>query len=199
MSTMYVVIDTETTGLHVGPIKAHPVEIAAVCLDDFDVAFCERIRPSILIDPKASAIHGMTNESLDLCRNEMEVMQDFVTFLDRVSKPTLESGGTLKLVAHNASFDLITIYGALSRCGLSLPNHTWVCTMRMSRSRFTARGNGEHTLKRCCERAAIAYEDAHAALADAKMCALLFRSLNEAPSVNTAHYMTPQELIITVI
>ena len=183
---MYVVVDTETTGLHVGPVKAHPIEIAAICLDDFDTSFCERIRPSIPIDPKASAIHGMTNESLDLCRNEMDVMRDFVTFLDRVSKPVLESGGSLKLIAHNTSFDLITIYGALARCGLSLPNHTWVCTMRMSRSRYSVRGNGEHTLKRCCERAGIPYENAHEALADAKMCGLLFKSFKESSPIMKA-------------
>jgi DNA polymerase-3 subunit epsilon len=157
-------IDTETTDLK----NAHPIEIAAVCVDDFSIVFCERIRPSIDIDPKAQAVHGISLESLSQCRSESEVMNDFVLFLTTNNAKTL--------VAHNAAFDKNVIHGALQRSHLQIPEFEWECTLEMSRRKMPKL---KHKLSDCCLRLGIDYKDAHCALPDAIMCARVFKSFYE--------------------
>ena len=159
----YFAVDTETTGLK----KPRPIEIAAVCIDDFSLSFCERIKPTIEIEAGAQKVHGISKESLIGCRSEAEVMKDFLAFL--------EKNGAYTLVAHNASFDRDVIENALKRSQLNSLQMPWECTMEMSKDRLKKDG-ARHRLSDCCERAGIQYEDAHCALPDAIMCAKVFKS-----------------------
>jgi DNA polymerase III epsilon subunit-like protein len=160
---MHFAIDTETTSLK----DPFPVEIAAVKVDDFSVAFCERIRATEPIDPYAEAVHGISDRSLINCRPESEVMTDFLKFIVDEAK-----GSHIVLVAHNAKFDQTVIQNALQRCNLALPpSTTWECTMQMSR----AKKFKNCKLSDCCLRAGIDYKDAHSALPDAIMCARVFK------------------------
>lgn len=163
---MLFAVDTETTGLK----DARPIEIAAVCVDDFSIAFCERIKPDIPIEAGAIAVHGITAKSLASCRTEKEVMQDFVTFIAR--------HGAKTIVAHNAAFDQSVIAKAMDRAAIPSLGLPWACTLEMSRAKFAARGS-KHKLSDCCARAGIEYKDAHCALSDAIMCARVFKSFFE--------------------
>lgn len=164
---MHFAVDTETTSLK----DPYPVEIAAVKVDDFSVAFCERIRAIVAIDARAEAVHGISERALINCRNEFEVMTDFLQFIVRESK-----GSPIVLVAHNAKFDEEVIKNALLRCKLVLPPTTsWACTMQMSRAKKFKKCK----LSDCCLRVGIAYKDSHSALPDAIMCARVFKTFFE--------------------
>lgn len=161
---MHFAIDTETTGLR----SPWPVEIAAVRVDDFSRAFCERINTPEPIDPRASDVHGIFAADLAHCRSELAVIKDFLVYLAEHS-----AGQAPVLVAHNARFDRAVLEGALRRCNLELPRGTtWLCTLEMSR----ARGHAKNTLAACCQRAGVSYEDGHCALPDAIMCARVYRA-----------------------
>jgi DNA polymerase III epsilon subunit-like protein len=176
---MLIVIDVETTD----PENAHPIEIAAAVLPHLDVTFKERIRPSpgVKISPKATKFHHIKISDLELYRSEKEVMTAFIAFLKDKGAPTIASGGTLQLVAHIATFDRRVIDSALERCGLTseMPSHTWLCTMLLSRATYAVHGTRHHTLEWCCVRAGIPYTNAHAALAEAKMCGKVYLALME--------------------
>ena len=156
-------VDTETTGLD----DPRPIEIAAVCVDDFSIAFCERIKPEVPIEAEAIALHGMTRESLASCRSESEVIRDFINFLAR--------HGARELVAHKASFDRGVIERALERSQMPLLRMPWRCTIDMSRAKLPQYGV-RHKLSDCCARAGIDYKEAHSALHDAIMCARVFKN-----------------------
>jgi DNA polymerase III epsilon subunit-like protein len=162
---VHFAVDTETTAFK----NAYPVEIAAVKVDDLSIAFCQRIRTSAFMEPRAEAVHGISQASLANAPTETIVMAAFRDFL------LAHAGGrNIVLVAHNARFDREVIENALQRCGLTLPL-TWMCTMAMNR----ARKHKNNKLSDCCARAGIPYDDGHSALPDARMCALVFRSLFE--------------------
>lgn len=164
---MHFAVDTETTGLK----NSYPVEIAAVKVEDVLVNFCQRIRTTADIDPRAQAVHGISKASLANCPSELQVMNSFMEFL-----LSNAGGRPIVLVAHNAKFDRDVIERALQRCGLALPaNTTWECTMTMSR----AQNHQYNKLSDCCARAGIPYDDGHCALPDAIMCALVFKSFFE--------------------
>lgn len=174
MAAVHFAVDTETTALK----DPHPVEIAAVKVTDFSAAFCQRIRTTARIDPRAQAVHGISHAALINCPSEPVAMRAFLDFLHAHA-----GNRPVVLVAHNARFDREVIERALLRCGLALPPHTtWECTMLMSR----ALNHKSCKLSDCCERAGIAYEDAHCALPDAIMCARVFASFFE--DANSAIY-----------
>jgi DNA polymerase III epsilon subunit-like protein len=165
---MHFAVDTETTSLR----DPRPIEIAAVKVDDFTVAFCERIRSDVPIDSRAEAVHGISARTLINCRDEIEVMSSFLSFLSTHSNET-----PIVLVAHNARFDKLVIENALERCKLKFPNNvTWECTMEMSRKKKFKNCK----LSECCKRAGIEYQDAHCALPDAIMCARVYKNFFKA-------------------
>lgn len=160
---MHFAIDTETNSLK----TPYPIEIAAVCVNDFSIAFCERIHTFAPMDPRAEAIHGISQRSLVNCRSELEVMESFISFLNENSNRQ-----TTVLVAHNANFDKQVVENALLRCNLKLPpGTTWECTMKMAK----AQGHKNCTLEDCCARAGVIYAEAHCSLPDAIMCARVYK------------------------
>ena len=67
MAKKYIILDTETTGLHVK--EGHRViEIGAVLLNDRQKSedhFHTYLNPMRLIDDEATQVHGITNEDLN--------------------------------------------------------------------------------------------------------------------------------------
>ena len=67
MAKKYIILDTETTGLHVN--EGHKViEIGAVVLNDRQKSeeyFHTYLNPFRLIDEEATQVHGITNEDLN--------------------------------------------------------------------------------------------------------------------------------------
>jgi DNA polymerase III epsilon subunit-like protein len=87
----FIAVDTETTGL----VMPMPIEIAAEELFS-GATFCEKIRPTKAIDPGATAVHGLSEDSLKDCRSLKEVLADFLEFVGH--EP-------VTFIAHNAAFD----------------------------------------------------------------------------------------------
>lgn len=85
--TPFIILDTETTGLH--PDKDYIVELAAVkhqvidCklqkIAQIDFYLC----PPFKMDEKVIAIHGITNEFLQDKPTEKELFPDILKFLEK--------------------------------------------------------------------------------------------------------------------
>jgi DNA polymerase-3 subunit epsilon len=97
MAKKYIILDTETTGLHVK--EGHRIiEIGAVLLNDRKKSedhFHTYLNPMRLIDDEATQVHGITNEDLNDKPLFEDIAEEFLEFVD---------GATL--VIHNAEFDV---------------------------------------------------------------------------------------------
>ena len=110
MAKKYIILDTETTGLHVK--EGHRViEIGAVLLNDRQKSedhFHTYLNPMRLIDDEATQVHGITNEDLNDKPLFEEIAEEFLEFVD---------GSTL--VIHNAQFDVGFLDNELNNSKLS--------------------------------------------------------------------------------
>lgn len=161
MPCIHFAIDTETTGFK----DSRPIEIAAVCIDDYSINFCKRIKPLVEIEEGAFNVHGISKDMLKDCPEEKDVLTDFLKFL-------LKHNAQI-LIAHNASFDKKILRDAFERHDLKFPTVEWECTLLKSRSLYPGQ---KHKLSNCCVRAGIEYLDSHSALPDAIMCAKVYKS-----------------------
>ena len=97
MAKKYIILDTETTGLHVK--EGHRIiEIGAVLLNDRKKSedhFHTYLNPMRLIDDEATQVHGITNKDLNDKPLFEDIAEEFLEFVD---------GATL--VIHNAEFDV---------------------------------------------------------------------------------------------
>lgn len=78
------IIDTETTNVYWN--SAAPVQIAAVICDskgNILDSFNERIKTTHIIDPAASAVHGIYEKDLVNCRPESAVLTDFCEWMEQ--------------------------------------------------------------------------------------------------------------------
>jgi DNA polymerase-3 subunit epsilon len=161
MKKMYFAIDTETTGFK----DSRPIEIAAVCIDNYSINFCEKINTNVDIEEGAQKVHGISKDDLKHCRDEKDVLIDILHFL-------IKNNATV-LIAHNVSFDRKILSDACERHHLKMPQVEWECTLLKSRSLYPTL---KHKLSDCCKRAGIEYKDSHSSLPDAIMCAEVFKS-----------------------
>ena len=122
---VYVVYDTETTGLNckqdqmieIGAVKVKNDEI----IDRFDeLICCDRPLPKIITE--------LTNIS-----DDMLVGKDTE---ENVTKRFLEFCGDLPLVAHNAAFDISFVESAIEKYGLKPFNNTVLDTMGIARAMY---------------------------------------------------------------
>ncbi|OUC97763.1 3'-5' exonuclease [Streptosporangium minutum] len=153
----YVVVDVETTGF--SPAKGDRIcEIALVSLDTDGTTVDEW---HSLVDPRrgtgAVHVHGITG-----------AMVEGAPVIEEVLDEVWQRIAGRVLVAHNISFDL--------RFLSVLPGSHWLtetlCTQRLAPGLVP---DGKWALGACCERAGIPFSNAHAALADARATAELFR------------------------
>ncbi len=167
-----VVIDTETTGLN--PALGHRVvEIGAVRLENGAVTaeLSQLIQPDRPMDPKASAVNGITDEDLRHQPRFAEIAPALLDMLD----------GAL-LIAHNAPFDaafigqelFISGYGASREPGLPLLPNPWLCTLLLAREFFYF---GSNNLGNVARQLGVRMGLAHRALADVYMTAEIFKRM----------------------
>lgn len=113
MSAIYLVLDTETTGLN--PLKNNLLQIAALALDSklnilatFDQDICPPIGTEFC--PVSSKIHNFSAERIQNGRDYQEICDEFVTFVKTnfVEKPVI--------IGQFYPFDYAFLNIALSKC-----------------------------------------------------------------------------------
>ena len=136
MAKKYIILDTETTGLHVK--EGHRIiEIGAVLLIDrkkSEVHFHTYLNPMRLIDDEATQVHGITNEDLNDKPLFEDIAEEFLEFVD---------GATL--VIHNAEFDVGFLNNELKLASSTFPKLEEICTiedsLQMARDMFPGQRN----------------------------------------------------------
>jgi DNA polymerase-3 subunit epsilon len=163
-----VVLDTETTGLD--PASGHRiVEIGCVELMNHvptGRTFHQYLNPERPMPADAYAVHGLSQAFLQDKPRFVEIVGDFVAFLDGAP-----------LVIHNAAFDLGFLNAELARSGGTLlPSDRAVDTVQLARRLFPG---APANLDALCKRFQIDNTDRvqHGALKDALLLARVYLEL----------------------
>lgn len=166
-----VVLDTETTGLYPG-LGHRVVEIGAVRLENWQpvAEFNQLINPERKIEPKASAVSGISDADLIGRPTFTDIALELSAFL----------AGAL-IVAHNAAFDagfLGMEYFISNPTGFAprtpvLPN-PWLCTLLLARRHFYF---GRNNLGHIARKLGVRMGKAHRALNDVYMTAEILKRM----------------------
>lgn len=150
-------IDTETTGLN--PATDRLLEVGAVRFSKDGVidTFNQLINPGCSIPYNATRINHITEDMVQTCPTEKEILPDLVKFVSNSI-----------LVAHNANFDLKFINTALVRCGHKSLSNRVEDTVKISRSIFPSLES--HRLQFLAQHFNIDPGNAHRAQDDARVC-----------------------------
>lgn len=179
-----IVLDTETTGLE--PSKGHRIiEIGCVELENRKLTgrhYHQYIQPEREIEAQAMEVHGITNEFLKDKPTFIQVMDDFMTFVDGA-----------ELIIHNAPFDIGFINHELSKHGgnkyKAITHYCGVIdTLVMARQKHPGQKNNLDAL---CKRYGVdnSQRDLHGALLDSEILAdvyLLMTGGQRALSLSSA-------------
>ena len=136
-----VILDTETTGLHVDR-GDRIIEVA--CIELIDRArkgqsFQRYVNPERPIDADAMQVHGITDEMLRDKPRFADIADEFLAFI-----------GEDPLVIHNAPFDMGFLNEELRLCDRQpIPRQRSVDTLEMSRRRHPG---ARHSLDKLAER-----------------------------------------------
>lgn len=163
-----IVFDTETTGFD--PFNGdRVVEIGCVIVEDYlptgDV-YHTYINPERAMPASAENIHGLSAEFLKGHPTFSEIIADFRDFC-----------GDLKMVAHNAEFDMKFINWEMENLGFSpFPMQRAIDTLVIARRKFPGAAN---TLDALCKRFSIDNSNRvkHGALLDAELLAEVYLEL----------------------
>ena len=157
-SQIFVVVDTETTGLR--PADSRIIEIAAVKVIDGKLGerFSQLINPERSVPARITRITGISTRMLFNQPTIQEVWPAFIDFL-----------GDGVLVAHNLNFDLGMIQAEASRLGQDRLENTGICTLRLARRLL--RGLRSKALHSVSEFLGIRIKNRHRALGDAEATA----------------------------
>ena len=150
----YVVVDLETTGLD--PQWDSIIEVAAIRVEN-GIEICRYqslVNPSFDIDSFITELTGITNEMLSDAPSLLDVLRDFVDFIDNNV-----------IVAHNANFDVNFLYDKCSEFLDIEFSNDFVDTMRVSRRLY--KDYPHHRLCDLVERFEIEGDMEHRALSDA--------------------------------
>lgn len=162
-----VVFDTETTGL--SPRNGDRIiEIGAVKLDSGKIVdeFQSLVNCGHPINPRAQAVHGISQAMLRNHPRPEEIFPEFFTFI-----------GAATMVAHNASFDQRFLTAELELLGLTPPTN-YECTLKISRKQLTKLTNHRlDTVYRHLGGVEDSSIQRHRALDDARMAAFIWQKL----------------------
>lgn len=161
-----IVLDTETTGLE--PSKGHKViEIGCVELENRKLTgrhYHQYIQPEREIEDQAMEIHGITNEFLVGKPTFIQIMDEFMAFVDGA-----------ELIIHNAPFDIGFLNHELANAGRNkyspLTEYCSVIdTLVMARQKHPGQKNNLDAL---CKRYGVdnSQRDLHGALLDSEILA----------------------------
>jgi DNA polymerase III epsilon subunit-like protein len=125
-----VLVDIETSSLFINR-GARVIEVAALAVDGLEVTATmhEVINVKCWLDPKASAVHGLTYRDINKGTLAYDVWRKFEAFM----------AGRV-IVAHNAEFDKRYLYNEFNQFELIIPND-FICTMRLAKSLLPGLGS----------------------------------------------------------
>jgi DNA polymerase-3 subunit epsilon len=158
--TLISVIDCETTGLNAAR-SDRIIEVAAVVIDTTGGVAREFVS---LVNP------GRDVGKTSLHRISASDVADAPLFPDIIGHVTETLDGTIALAAHNVGFDHRFLRREFERAGITAPDVSTLCTMRLS---------GGGSLECCCTDMGIEFDrnGAHSALEDARAAARLLARL----------------------
>ena len=122
-----IILDTETTGLHVK--DGHRiVEIGCIELDDLTLTkkkFHCYLNPERKVSEKAFEVHGYSDNFLSKQKKFKEIAEEFLNFINNK-----------KLIIHNAEFDLAHLNNELEILGADKINNQIIDTLTLARDKF---------------------------------------------------------------
>ncbi len=168
MDNEYIVLDIETTGLSFRTEKI--TEIGAVKVKDGEIVdtFECFVNPEIPIPQKIVELTGITDEMVSNAETIDKIMPKFLSFI-----------GDLKLVAHNADFDVGFLKYNAESLGLTMDNE-YIDSLALSRQLFPE--FKKHKLGIIAEKLGIKVENAHRALDDVITLVKVFKKMLEKQS-----------------
>lgn len=178
---VFVALDLETTGL--SPQTDRIVEIGAIQFDESGTdlgSFQSLVNPLRPVNPRARAIHGISDEELLLAPLSSEVLPRFLNWLGETREPIL--------LAHNASFDAAFLGASLARLGLLEESRREIVdTLPLARKRLPFLPN--HRLETIAARHQLDLSGAHRALTDSLRVKGIWLALTEGevPSDSVAY------------
>ncbi len=193
-----VILDTETTGLHVA--EGHRIiEIGCVELVNRKLTgkhYHQYMNPQREIDQGALAVHGITNEFLQDKPTFHVIAHQFMEFVDGA-----------ELIIHNASFDIGFINAELALLKKSWRPITDYChvvdTLLLARQMHVGQRN---SLDALCKRYSIdnSQRELHGALLDAHLLARVYLAMTGGQATlfgetETAEIATQQQTVDTVL
>jgi len=148
-----IALDFETTGL--SPLVDRIIEISAIKVTSHGIfTFNELINPQMDIPDITTQIHHITDSMVKDSRTSIEVLPEFVKFLEN-----------LPLIAHNAQFDMGFLIYNIHNQKLIIPPSNVYCSCKFSRKMFKESAN--HKLKTVADTLGIEIKNHHRALDDA--------------------------------
>ncbi len=165
MDNEYIVLDIETTGLSFRTEKI--TEIGAVRVKDGKIVdtFEYFVNPEIPIPQRIVELTGITDDMVKTAETIDKVMPKFLEFI-----------GNLKLVAHNADFDIGFLRYNAENLGLKMDNE-YIDSLKLSRQLYPE--FKKHKLGILAEKFGITVDNAHRALDDVKTLVQVFMKLLE--------------------
>ena len=171
-----VVLDTETTGISVK--EGHRlVEIGCIELDNLIPTknrFHCYLNPERKVSEKALEVHGYTDEFLSTQKKFLEVVEQFLEFIDGK-----------RLIIHNADFDLSHLNNELAILGKKKINNEIVDTLILARDKFPG---SPVSLDALCKRYRVdnSRRTQHTALIDCDLLAKVYINLidQKEPTLN---------------
>ena len=163
----FVVIDTETTGIH---ISNEIIELSAIKYEAFKPvsAFTTLIKPKDDIPPEVSQITNITN---DMVKDSPSIFQVMPAFIEYV--------GENDIVGHNLLFDLEYVY----KYGFKFQEQKRRCFDTLDMSRSVIKNTKDHKLTTMCDYYGIIRNDAHRSLSDCFATAKLYINLLDCYSL----------------
>ena len=161
--TPYVVLDTETTGLHTA-LGHRVIEFGAIRFEKGEAVaqFSSLINPGRPIEATAIAVTGLHDEDVRDAPPFGELLRPIADILD----------GAL-LVAHNATFDADFLGNEFNLLDHRVEN-PWLCTLSLARQYFHF---GRNSLAHIAAKLNIPMMRAHRALNDVKVTAEVFKRM----------------------
>lgn len=183
MSDRPIYYDTETTGVRSD--KDRIIEIAAYDPVE-NRTFLYLINPQMPIPAEATAIHKITDDMVKDAPTFKEIAEKFVEFCPVRSV----------LIAHNNdAFDKLFLQAEFKRAGVSLPNYSYIDTLKWARKYRP--DLPRHTLQSLREAYGIAANQAHRALDDVVILHKVFSMMIDDLSTETVLGLLSRPQVMT--
>ena len=164
--TRFVVIDTETTGLH----AYSGDEIISICMLEMQgleltgQQYQTHINPERHITAESTAIHGLKDTDVVDCPKIIDVLGELVEFMDESI-----------IVGHHLNFDLRFLNKTFQKLLLCKLSHPWIDTMML----YIAHSGriGHYTLDEIAQNCKVDNPARHTAYGDAIATALIFQQI----------------------